>query len=232
MPDLSTRSRQMELMDDESIGGPELARTLDELEVINRLLGGYTTSIRGVASLVSDRSRELSVLDVGTGCGDFPRRLSAWAGRRNIRLRVLGIDLSSSTVEHARHRSRGFEGLDFQNVDLFALPTRQHFDIVHAAMVLHHFDDERAPETLRRMHELSRRGLVVNDIHRHWIAYHSIRILTRLFSRSRLVRNDAPLSVLRAFRRSDLEELARTARLPSWRLSWHWAFRWSLVAPR
>lgn len=219
-------------MDDESIGGPELERTLDELEVINRLLGGYATSLHAVATLLPVSCGELTVLDVGTGCGDFPRRLSAWARRRDIRVRVLGIDLSGSTVEHARERSGDYEDLEFQKVDLFDLPPDERFDIVHAAMVLHHFDADRAPATLHRMYGLSRRGLVVNDIHRHWFAYHSIRILTRFLSRSRLVRNDAPLSVLRAFRRSELDELARTARLPSWRIRWHWAFRWSLVAPR
>ena len=50
MPSFVARSSDLELMDVEDIGGDELRRTLNELEVINRLLGGYPASLDGILS--------------------------------------------------------------------------------------------------------------------------------------------------------------------------------------
>ena len=55
--------------------------------------------------------------------------------------------------------------------------------------------------------ETAKHGFFINDLHRHPLAYHSIRILTSLFSKSYLVKNDAPLSVLRGFKKKELEDL-------------------------
>ena len=82
---------------------------------------------------------------------------------------------------------------------------------------------------LREMRRVSRRGVVVNDLHRHPLAWVAIRTLTRLCSRSGLIRHDAPLSVRRGFRRAELTSLARAAGVPC-EVQWRWAFRWVLTA--
>lgn len=232
MPSFAVRSRELELLDDPGIGDEELFRTFDELEVINRLLGGYRPSILGIAALLPPGARELSVLDVGTGGGDLPRRLVRWAERRRLHLRVTGIDLSPTVIDYARSACAGVPGIDLQVRDLFDLDETEGYDVVHGGLFLHHCTGEAAGEALAKMHALSRRGVVVNDLHRHPLAYHSIRWLTRLLSRSRLIRNDAPLSVLRAFRREELEEIVRSRGLPAPEIRWRWAFRWEMVIPR
>jgi hypothetical protein len=74
-------------------------------------------------------------------------------------------------------------------------------------------------------------GIVINDIHRHWLAYYSIKLLTRLFSKSAMVKFDAPLSVLRAFSRQELSDILHQAGIRHFQLSWKWAFRWQAVCP-
>ncbi|MDD5657771.1 MAG: SAM-dependent methyltransferase, partial [Elusimicrobia bacterium] len=63
-------------------------------------------------------------------------------------------------------------------------------------------------------------------------AFYSIRWLAAALAKSRLIRHDAPLSVLRAFRRSELEAACRRAGLPAPEISWRWAFRWRVVVAR
>ena len=232
MPDLSTRSSQPEVMDDPCVPPEDMCRALAELETINRRLGGHATSLAGVARLLPAGTKRLSLLDVGTGGGDFPRALVTWATRRGITASVRGIDLAGAAVEFARDRSRGFEAIAFSQEDLFDIQAERSFDVVHAALLLHHFEDGRASEALRKMHALGEWGVVINDLHRHPFAYHSIRILTSLFSRSRLIRSDAPISVARAFSRTELVGLAATAGLPCPKIRWRWAFRWQVVIPR
>lgn len=254
--DFSRRSSLTERMDDPSTPPVEVARALDELEAINRLLGGHATSLAGIGALLGRRVgvqgereagprtglgaergaglrvSEFTLLDVGAGGGDLARRVASWAERRGIRARVLGIDLLPAAVERARLRSDGCGCLRFETADLFDLPPEETYDVVHAAMMLHHLDDAKAAEALGRMHALARRGVVINDIHRHPLAYHSIRILTRIFSRSPLVRSDAPISVLRAFRRGELAGIVARAGLPPASIRWRWAFRWEVVVPK
>jgi len=93
-------------------------------------------------------------------------------------------------------------------------------------MFLHHFTQEESARILAGLGGLVREGIVVNDLHRHPVAYHAIRLLTRLFSQSRLVRNDAPLSVRRAFRAADLDDLRARCGFPRFRYRWRWAFRY------
>jgi hypothetical protein len=80
------------------------------------------------------------------------------------------------------------------------------------------------------MYDNSSLGFFINDLHRHPMAFYSIRILTKLFSNSYLVKNDAPLSVRRGFRKEELEGLLEQAGLRSYEVSWQWAFRFLVVA--
>ena len=86
---------------------------------------------------------------------------------------------------------------------------------------------------LQWMHNNSKRGFFVNDLQRHPLAYHGIRVLTSLFSGSELVRNDAPLSVLRGFKRREWEALAKPSQDAheglKYTLTYEWAFRWLLI---
>jgi hypothetical protein len=82
------------------------------------------------------------------------------------------------------------------------------------------------------MREQSSIGFFINDLHRHVLAYQSIRLLVSLFSRSYLVKNDAPLSVLRGFRRAEWKEVLHRAGIGHYTLKWKWAFRWLLIVGR
>lgn len=233
MPDFRRRSFDAEIMDDPTVGDAEMRATLLELERINRRLGGYSASLRGLDRLArADPSRRLRILDVGTGGGDVARAMCSWGRRRAIDVEVHAIDLLESCIEFARERRRAGDAIDFEVRDVFALPVRCEYDIVHASLVLHHFDDETAARALGRFGALARVGVVINDLERHPVAYHSIRALTAAFSRSRLIRHDAPLSVLRGFRREELATLARRGGLERMEIRWRWAFRWLLVARR
>ena len=231
MPDFTKRSSQIEIMDDPDLPWDDIAATLDELAFINSTLGGYTPSLRGIDSLLPDGCQRVRILDVGTGGGDAPRRMLRWANRRGIEAEVYGIDVSAPTVEYAREKSPGQPNLEYHCIDVDDLKVDEPFDVVHAGLTLHHFDNQDAVRVLRKMYALARWGIVINDLHRHPLAYYSILWLTRFFSKSRMIKNDAPLSVLRAFTREELLRLVADAGLPTAQIVWRWAFRWQVVVP-
>ncbi len=229
LPDFARRRREFEIMDDPEIDAREVASALDELALLNRALNGYAPSIEGIRRLLPAGVRAFSLLDVGSGGGDLAKRVHSWANARGVEAQILGIDVSAPAIAHARRRYADTPQIDFERADLLELPAARSFDIVHCALALHHFDGESAIAALKQMFALSRWGVVINDLHRHPLAYLGIRALTRVFSNSRMIRNDAPLSVLRAFRRADFERLAREAALGEPSIRWHWAFRWRVL---
>jgi SAM-dependent methyltransferase len=218
-------------MDDvEGIGGDELRETLRELRVINRRLGGYVTSWRALDDLALraqlERGRKLAVLDVGGGSGDAAPAILRWAQRRGFDVRVTVVDIHPDTVEEARRRLGTVEGVDVRLADLFEIAPRS-FDIVHAALFLHHFDGDEAARAMTAMGRIARVGVVVNDLHRHPVPWTLIRWITGIASRNRLIRADAPHSVARAFIEQDWRALATSAGLDlEWRRVWAW--RWAV----
>ena len=59
-PDLTQRSAALELMDDLTIGGDELAEALRELRAINRVLGSAWLTLEGVLRLWHAAGRPLA----------------------------------------------------------------------------------------------------------------------------------------------------------------------------
>jgi hypothetical protein len=80
------------------------------------------------------------------------------------------------------------------------------------------------------MNQNSKIGFFINDLHRNAVAFYSIKLLTKLFSNSYLVKNDAPLSVARGFKRKELEKYLEAADINNYEIQWKWAFRWLLTS--
>lgn len=236
MPAFATRSHLAEMMDDLSITDARLLKALDELRWVNVLLGGYRATMMAlVPFLRRHRKRTLRVLDVGTGVADYPEFMVRWADRHGIPLEVVGVDVNPATVAYASEvldrrlppplRDR----IAVRVGDALDLPYEaEAFDVVTAALFLHHFEGAEAVQLLREMDRVARHGIVVNDLHRHPLAYYSILGLVHVLPVSPMFRNDGPVSVLRAFHREELEGLAHAAGLRDVAIRWRWAFRWVL----
>ena len=224
---MGERCHDPELLDDFRITGPEVDLALREIEAVNRYLGGAATSLAGLAPRLRGRRQKVRLLDIGTGGGDLPVAIARLARRRRVPLEIVAVDLGADACRRARAAARDYPEITIVRADVFALPfPPRSFHLAHCAMFLHHFTQEESARILTRLGGLVREGIVVNDLHRHALAYHAIRILTRFLSRSRLVKNDAPLSVRRAFRAVDLDDFKGRCGFPRFRYRWRWAFRY------
>lgn len=234
LPDLSTRLQAEEWMDDFSIKDTRLTRALRDLRHTNRLLGAYTAT-DAILDPLFRRHHQLRILDVGCGLGDYLVHLVRRADRFGCELTVIGVDANPVTVGHARAHLdtqlspslRPRVRVEIADAQDLSYPDGA-VDVVHAALFLHHFHGPEAVQLLAELQRVARRGLLVNDLHRHPLAYAGIWLLSRMLRMAPMVQHDGPLSVQRGFRRDELIRLARRAQLPSPSIRWHWAFRWTL----
>jgi 2-polyprenyl-3-methyl-5-hydroxy-6-metoxy-1,4-benzoquinol methylase len=223
------RSFQSELLDEPGIPTELLHQNLRELDTINRLLGGHQATLKGLQLLLRDRSRVYHIADIGCGGGDAIRQICRYAERRGFRVRVTGVDMNPDCVSYTQKNCG-----DLRNVNVVTADYRDFLeedksvDIIHCSLFCHHLDDTQLKELLNKMKQYASVGFIINDLHRHWFAYYSIRFLTRIFNGSKLVRNDAPLSVQRGFTRKEIEQHLYKAGIRG-RIEWIWAFRYLIT---
>jgi 2-polyprenyl-3-methyl-5-hydroxy-6-metoxy-1,4-benzoquinol methylase len=232
MPDFSTRSQQIEIMDNLNCSGEVVHQTLRELETINKLLGGNYVTINGLSNLLKRKvsNGDFVIGDLGCGSGDILKLIYTWGRENNIKLSLTGVDANPNIIAFAEKNSATFPSIRYETADIFSESFRQKkFDVVIGTLFFHHFDDTQLTNFFAQLKSQCRIGVVINDIHRHWLAYYSILFLTRLFSRSAMVKFDAPLSVLRAFRKDELKKILAEAGIENYSLRWMWAFRWQLI---
>lgn len=228
----STRAPGPELMDDLTLASDDLRRNLDELETINTWLGGYQPVLNALARLRLrfPQSRPLRLADLGSGGGDTLRHIARWARKNSIPVELAGIDANPFMLDYAAAKSQAYPEISYRKFDIFSPKFQtEPYDILTCSLFCHHFTDDELVTLLRQWHQQAGLAVVINDLHRHWLAYYSIKWLTRLFRGSYLVQHDAPLSVARAFRRADWQVLLARAGINHYELRWRWAFRWQVV---
>jgi 2-polyprenyl-3-methyl-5-hydroxy-6-metoxy-1,4-benzoquinol methylase len=143
---------------------------------------------------------------------------------------LTGIDANQFMLDYASAKSQKYPEISYRQFDIFSSEFQaQPYDILTCSLFCHHFSDDELVTLLRQWQQQAQVAVVVNDLHRHWLAYYSIKWLTRLLGGSYLVQHDAPLSVARAFRREDWVELLERAGIARYELRWRWAFRWQVV---
>lgn len=242
-PDLRQRSQALELLDAPNIPRADLWRNLAELDTINRWLGGHAITLAGLQRLLvnlpprlseSEAPHRLRIVDIGCGGGDSLKAIAAWLKvakvaqqiqAAGLQLELTGVDLKPECLEFAQ---QACQGLNIHWICSDYRLLENEYDIVLTSLFCHHLDSVQLHEFLLWAKIHAKMGLLINDLHRHPLAWWGIRILTSLFSRSHLVKNDAPLSVWRGFSRSELAEaLAETG----WKadLEWCWAFRYRVL---
>ena len=220
------RSDIKELLDAPEIPTADLYRNLKELDVINRLLGGYRLTIDTLQRTLKKGKRYILV-DIGCGGGDTLKQIDRWCKAQHFDVRLSGIDLKEDCIAYARgNDTAGIEFIcdDYRNV-LLHIPK---VDIIHACLFCHHLADQEIVELIRFC-TTNKITLIINDLERNAIAYYAIKLLTRLFSRSYLVKNDAPLSVSRGFRSGEWRAIIIEAGAFRYTISSRWAFRHEIV---
>ena len=223
--DFSRRSNIKELLDEDGIPFADIRKNMEELEQINTWLGGHAITISGFKYLLKDRNK-IHICEVGCGGGDNLKAIAKWCGKHKIDVTLTGIDIKDTCIEYAGINLKGYESnlivSDYRNAILIDQP-----DIIFSSLFCHHFSDEQIVDIMHWKNENSKIGFFINDLHRNALAYHSIKLITKVFSSSYLVQHDAPISVTRGFSGADWEKITSAAGLSTnMFIKWKWAFRW------
>ena len=229
MPNFQQRSSAKELLDGNNIPFAHIAQNMRELDIINQRLGGHRATLKGVQQLLKGKRDVLHtpvhIVEIGCGGGDNLSAIQQWAAENNIAVRLTGVDINEECITYAKSIERN-NSIEFVASDYRKLffPSKPH--LIFSSLFCHHFTNAQLVQQLQWMQQNVLLGFFINDLHRHPLAYYSIKAFTQAFSKSYLVKNDAPLSVLRGFTKKEWQSLLAQAHITPYKCSWQWAFRW------
>lgn len=219
-------------MDDLSRSGEIIDQTLRELDIINHLLGGNQVTLQGLRTLLKKNkpNSDLHVVDLGCGSGEMLKLVAQKFRTTNPQSTFTGIDANANIMHYAQKHVADFPEISILAEDILGDRFKElKFDIVLATLFLHHFSSTQLIDIFKGLKQQTKIGMVINDLHRHWLAYYSIKFLTKFFSRSAMVKSDGPISVLRGFEKHELIEILQKSGIENYTLKWKWAFRWQLI---
>lgn len=225
--DTTHRSKETELMDDFSMKGELLRDTLDKLGEINKWLGGNRVTLKGIEQLLEGEPKDktYTIIDLGCGHGDILRLIANFGRQNNYKFKLIGIDANEDAIDYANELSTDYNELTFSNVDIFSDDFKSlEYDIALSTLFLHHFNQEEIHTLLKTISSKANLGLVINDLHRNKLAYGLFKLLGLAISNHMIVQ-DGLTSILRAFKREELEEISKELNLKS-QIRWKWAFRY------
>lgn len=224
--DFSTRAALPEIMDDDGLDPAVYAAVIATLAEVNTVTRARPPTLAWVKRMTAGR-RHFRLLDVGFGHGDMLRAIAGWARAAGKTCELVGIDLNPRSAPVAAAATDPALGICWQTGRAETLDFEA--DFIISSLVAHHMDDAELVRFLRWMDGAARVGWLVNDLHRHPIAWAGFKALAALLRWHPIVAHDGALSVRRGFTGADWQRLLAAAGVPA-EVRWHLPFRHTVAS--
>ena len=174
------------------------------------------------------KNRVYKIIDLGCGNGEMLRIIAEYGRKNGFSFKLLGIDANENTVKYAEASSSDYPEIVFQQSNVLdATFDVDPCDIVLTTLFLHHFTEEEIIDLLKKLISKAKIGILVNDLHRHKMAYFLFRIFCLPISNKMIV-NDGLISILKGFKSEDLEKMSDQLKVKR-HIKWRWAFRYQWI---
>ena len=165
--------------------------------------------------------KNFRILDLGGGGSDNLYFLT------NNSTKIFDIDLNMRACKFV-NKSKPMLNVVCANALKLPLKYKQ-INISHVSLFLHHFNNKEIINILNSLKQISINGIIINDLRRTIFALLGIKLLISIFSKSDMVKNDAPLSVKRGFIKSELNNILNECGFHKYEIHRKWAFRWLVI---
>lgn len=232
MPSTKARSQQPEIMDNFDLQGKELEKTLKDLDKVNSLLGGNEITVEGVEKVLGSSCflPPLRIVDVGCGNGSILKEVAQMGRQKGVKMQLVGIDANENAIPIAQENTKDYPEISFRALDVFSEEFKSmDVDIIMCTLTLHHFSDEEIKKLLKLFSMQAKMGVVINDLQRSKWAYYLFKLFCFFFIRNEINRKDGLTSILRSFKKRDLENYGKNLEVRKQIIKKKWAFRFQWV---
>ena len=206
--DISKRSKELEILDEENdFSSGEIDAIYENINQINKWLGGDKPTLNAIKRYIKkSKKEELFIIDIGSGGGGMCRNVSDLLTKLNVKHKIIGLDINDMSLDNARQRSKAYESVSFEKIDIFS----KEFitlkpDIILSTLTFHHFSDEEIVKFLCNCFVENKPFVIINDLHRSKYAFYLFTLLTNVIRFNYINKVHGLISILRSFKRRDLE---------------------------
>jgi ubiquinone/menaquinone biosynthesis C-methylase UbiE len=209
---VSRRRPSRERLDEPDLSLEEMARSLEDLDFVNRFWGNARVLARRIRPTLRARpSSRFIVLDVGAGAATLSRDLADRLGRAGVPVSVVALDLQWRHLAAGRTRCHDGCGPAVA-ADAFALPFPDgSADWIVSTLFFHHFSPPENVRLLRELSRVARGGLALLDIRRSLLPLLFVSLAGRIAFKSRVSLEDGLASVRQAYTAREARQFAAEA---------------------
>ena len=172
----------------------------------------------------------LRITDIGCGDGEILKVCARYAIKNNKYWILSGVDINPKTILLAKENSAAFPNISYIEADVFSKSFQEvETDIFVFSLTLHHFKDNEIMTILDKVISLAKVGLVINDLQRSNLAYRLFQLYSFIFFKSEIAKRDGLVSILRGFKKAELEYFASSFAQAKHSIKYKWAFRWQWI---
>lgn len=224
------RSKEKELLDlgSDHYTSDEYIHCMKMLFRVNKIFGFFHSTVKTLKKIPNAST----LVDVGCGGGLFLLHLNKYFPQ----MRLIGMDISSEAICLAQQELLKWQKANLTDKVSFHLQKKpklelstNHFDIVLTTMVCHHLNDEELILFIQDALRSARLAVIINDLHRHTIAYWLYALISPFIFKNRLITHDGLISIRRGFKRAEWESLLQKAKILHYEIQWCFPFRWKVV---
>lgn len=203
------RYKQKEQLDNLSLSGNLLHKTLSSLGWINRFFGNYDQLAKAVRDYCKKASinSTLVIVDIGCGGGDVIFHLHKKLNKLGIKNSFIGIDGNRSTIKWAssNYKNKTFRFLQADILDPnFIIPD---CDLLISSHFIYHFENEQLVLFLNKIKKSNTKHIIFSELYRSSIAYYLFKMVSPILPISKIAKEDGALAIKRAFTPKEIEEI-------------------------
>ncbi len=211
-----------ELLDVDAGTPREVRDSLDDLQRINTLFGGVTSTAKLVRKVAQRTGlQKLSFLEVASGNGFVPHAANEWLAGNGITLKISLLDRAATHLP--KNGVPTFVG------DALAMPAADNaFDIVSCGLFLHHLDPPRVAQFAREALRVARHAVLISDLVRSRLHLALAHLSLPLY-RSRITWHDAPASIRAAYTPEEARSMLTDVGASGMEIESHYLYRMGIV---
>ena len=157
------RSSQSELMDQPDLSEEQLQLAYNDINRVNKLLGGNHITLNGVIQLTKDLpvNEPVTIIDIGCGDGEILFRCERYAKENKLNWILLGLDNNDKSISLAKKRMSAESKVQFQLMDVFSNELEKFTaHIFLFSLTLHHFSNDDIIRILEKSFHQAKQSLL------------------------------------------------------------------------
>jgi len=199
---IQIRLDRSEQLDNLSLSGKPLKRTLLSLKLINYYLGNHRQLSKAVLHYCKTNpdKKEFRVVDLGCGGGDCVYQISKKLKKHHINASFLGIDGNPNSISYARKNNVDHNNINFITADIlnddFEIPD---CDLLISSHFIYHFKNDDFVNFLTKLKAKNINHVIFSELYRSKVAYYLFKLGTYVAPISSMAKKDGLIAIQRAF---------------------------------